>query len=238
MPRDSKRSYQEMDAILKRSAELQARRGSTEFSEHDVLDAAKELGIDAQTAAEVVETHLARRATAAELVPRPFNTRIQLEVSPDVLSLTIPPVRLSGPVLAPLVFSGVWLSFIAFWTWGASHGSVVFALFSVPFWLVGLSMLGKFGLPLIRTTTLTLNRDGGELVVSPVGRRREIRTQELRVRIDNLVQPNQNSTQSAQKSPQVLMLEHGVDTYPLMFGYSPQEQRWIASELRAWLQNA
>lgn len=238
MPRDSKLSYQEMDAILKRSAELQARRGSTEFSEQDVLDAAKELGIDEKTAAEVVETHLARRAAAVELVPRPFNTRIELEVSPDVLSLTIPPARPSPALVGPLVFSVAWLSFVAFWTSGAARGSLFFALFSLPFWFVGFGLLGKSGLPMIRKTTLTLNRDEGELAVGPIGRRRTLRTTELRVRIDDQGRRSQGGPPEDQKPTPVLLLEHGVDTIPLLFGYSPQEQRWIESELRAWLQNA
>ena len=39
------------------------------------------------------------------------------------------------------VFATFWLCFIAFWTWGASQGSVIFALFSIPFWLVGIGMV-------------------------------------------------------------------------------------------------
>ena len=42
-----------------------------------------------------------------------------------------------------LIFAVFWLSFVAFWTFFASQGGVFFALFSIPFWLVGLFMLGS-----------------------------------------------------------------------------------------------
>jgi hypothetical protein len=35
-----------------------------------------------------------------------------------------------------------------------------------------------------------------------------------------------------------LLLEHGTQTMPLLDGYSEQEQKWIASELQAWLLSA
>jgi hypothetical protein len=39
-------------------------------------------------------------------------------------------------------FAIFWIAFVAFWTWGASHGGGLFAAFSIPFWLVGFGMLG------------------------------------------------------------------------------------------------
>ncbi len=54
----------------------------------------------------------------------------------------IPRRALSAGPLALIGFSLFWLGFVGFWTWGASHGGVLFAAFSIPFWLVGLGMLG------------------------------------------------------------------------------------------------
>jgi hypothetical protein len=232
MRRDSKLSYQEMDAILKRSVELQARRGSTEFSEQDVLDAAKELGVDAQTAAEVVQAHLARRATAADLAPRPFDTRIQLEVSPDSFSLTVPPLRLDLRFLGALGVTGAWFAFISYFTsrfMGREAGLIM-----VLIWLSGLGTLGGMVLMLIRKTRLTLNRDSGELT-GILRRRRVLFTSQLRVRIDD--PPAREDDDRADSRPKVLLLEHGVETIRLLDGYSEQERRWIESELSAWLQN-
>jgi hypothetical protein len=44
-------------------------------------------------------------------------------------------------VVPQLLFAIFWLGFISFWTWGASQGSIIFALFSIPFWLIGLNMI-------------------------------------------------------------------------------------------------
>lgn len=40
-----------------------------------------------------------------------------------------------------LIFALFWLGFVAFWTFFAAMGSTIFALFSIPFWLVGIGML-------------------------------------------------------------------------------------------------
>lgn len=46
-------------------------------------------------------------------------------------------------MLGPVVFSCVWLSLTAVWTWGAIRGEApkLFAAFSIPFWWAGLTML-------------------------------------------------------------------------------------------------
>src|SRR5215212_6992795 len=120
---EKKLSYDELDDVLKRSTALQARRGDAVFTRQDLLDAASELGIDARTATEVVDAHFARRASV-KLAPRPFDTRVELQVTPDLLTLTIPPIRPSPKNLAPLAFVGFWFAFITFWTAGAAKGSV------------------------------------------------------------------------------------------------------------------
>ena len=229
-------SYEELDDILKRSTALQARRGSAMFTKQDLFDAAKELGIDGKTAAEVVDAHFACCAST-KLAPRPFDTRVELTVTPDLLALSIPPLRPSLKHLAPLGFVGFWFAFIACWTAGAAQGSTLFALFSLPFWAAGVGMLARFVLPLVQKTRLTLGRDGGELVISPFGKRRALRTSELRVRIGDYVR-HRHKGMAVEKEPgQALLLEHGVQTMALLDGFSEQEQRWIESELAAWLPN-
>src|SRR3982751_5553041 len=217
---EPKLSYEELDDVLKQSTALQARRGAAVFTKHDLLDAAEELGIDAKTAAEVVDTHFARRAST-KLAPRPFDTRVELSVTSDQLTLTIPPLRPTPKHLAPLGFMAVWLAFVAFWTAGAAHGSPVFALFSLPFWAAGLGMLGRFVLPLVQKTRLTLDRDAGELVVSPLGKRRALRTSELRVRIGEQTRYRHNGAAGERAPAPAVLLEHGVQTIPLLDGYSP-----------------
>jgi len=40
------------------------------------------------------------------------------------------------------IFAAFWEGFVIFWTIGAAQGSIIFALFSIPFHLVGLAMMG------------------------------------------------------------------------------------------------
>ena len=227
-------SYEEFVSILQQSTALENRRGPRTFSKDDLLKAAGEMGLDQKAAAELVDVHLARRA-AVELVPRPFDTRIQLETNPETLTLTIPPLPPGARSLTPLGFSAFWLAFVAFWTRGAMHGGWIFSAFSIPFWGVGLLMAWRSAMQLIQTTRLTLDRDGGSLQVRPLGRTRSIRTSELNVRVGDYVRDPQGGSNSDRRPARALLLEHGTATLPLLVGYSEQEQRWLESELRAWL---
>lgn len=54
------------------------------------------------------------------------------------IEIVYPKKGVSLPLLPQLFFIVFWLGFIAFWTWGAFQGSVFFAMFSIPFWIIGL----------------------------------------------------------------------------------------------------
>jgi hypothetical protein len=233
---ERKLSYDELLAILKESTALEARRGPAAFSKKDLLDAAKQLGIDQTAAEQVAEAHLARRA-AADVVPRPFDTRVELAVASDTLSLTVPPLRPGAQTLGQLGFATFWLGFVAFWTWGAAHASVGFSLFSLPFWAAGIGIMTRTVLPLLQRTRLTLTRDAGELTVTPLGKRRVLRPSELRVSLGENVRHRQSESSTETPARQAVLLEHGVETFALLDGFSPQEQRWIEGELKAWLAN-
>ncbi|MGQ9503673.1 MAG: hypothetical protein ACUVQG_01200 [Thermogutta sp.] len=92
-----------------------------------------------------------KKATAPPV--RPADSRIRMVRKEDKLLIYLPPWGLRGPVIALFFFSVFWLVFVAFWTVGAlgvffnpgkapRWENVVFALFSIPFWLIGLGMLG------------------------------------------------------------------------------------------------
>lgn len=57
------------------------------------------------------------------------------------LEFTLPKKGFSVSLIPQLLFAIFWLGFISFWTWGASQGSIIFAMFSIPFWFVGISMI-------------------------------------------------------------------------------------------------
>jgi hypothetical protein len=237
MPNENQRlTYEELVALLKRSTALQHRRGTADFSKDDLLGAAKELGIDPIVASEVVDAHLARRL-GVELVPRPFNSRIELVASPAGFALTIPPIRFTPQGLAPIGFTAIWFAFIAFWTKGALRGGGPFAAFSIPFWVAGISILWRSVMPLLQTTRVTFDRETGSIRKSPLGRTRSLRTAEVVARIGEHVRYRHDGTGGERRPGKALLLEHGTDTFALLDGYSEQEQRWIESELRAWLLN-
>ena len=81
---------------------------------------------------------------------RPFDARVRVERPGRDLLVLAPAQGLGLATLWGLGFSAFWLTFIAFWSWGAAGGlseepagaaNWIFACFSIPFWLVGLSML-------------------------------------------------------------------------------------------------
>ena len=62
-----------------------------------------------------------------------------------------------------LIFGFFWLSFIAFWTVMASKGSKIFAAFSAPFWLVGITLI--YGVLKSATTSQSLKIDRMNLIL-------------------------------------------------------------------------
>lgn len=49
--------------------------------------------------------------------------------------------RMARGSIGAVLFAIPWTAFSIFWMWAASHGSLLFALFGVPFVLIGLGML-------------------------------------------------------------------------------------------------
>jgi hypothetical protein len=84
----------------------------------------------------------------------------------DSIEIFYPKKGITVSVIPQLFFTIFWFVFISFWTWGASQGSVFFALFSIPFWLFGFGMIGGFINSISETqiikiakTSLTLIKD-------------------------------------------------------------------------------
>ncbi len=68
--------------------------------------------------------------------------RLEEDIDSGRVKIILPPKGFGPETLALGAFTTFWLGFIAFWTWGASQGSLLFAAFSIPFWLVGFGMAG------------------------------------------------------------------------------------------------
>ncbi|MFM6133601.1 MAG: serine/threonine protein kinase, partial [Sphaerospermopsis kisseleviana] len=87
-------------------------------------------------------------------VGKPAGSKIQLIKNDEFLEIIIPPAGFQASMLFLSLFAISWNSFILFWTIGALSApfpiNLPFALFSLPFWVAGLSMIysilyGLFG---------------------------------------------------------------------------------------------
>lgn len=54
--------------------------------------------------------------------------------------IKLKPAGFSPALTFNIMFTTFWLGFVAFWSVGASLASIFFAMFSIPFWVVGFTM--------------------------------------------------------------------------------------------------
>lgn len=223
-------THEELVALLERSVTLQERAKERAYTTEDLVAAARELGIEPEVARGAANELLAKRRRR-NAIRKPFDSRLELSTEGGVLRLVVPPLRVQPQHLGTIGFSLFWLGFIAFWTAGAARASFLFASFSVPFWLVGIAMLGRTALPLISTTVLELSSAGGRLARRPIGRAEAFPIGDLRV--------TTGASSAELRAPgmpgQALLLELGTRTLSVLHGYSEQELRWVESEVAEWL---
>jgi hypothetical protein len=101
--------------------------------------------------ADVLPGYAAPPVPKKTALPRPFNARIIAERVGDSLTVYVPAAGMRAATCGLLGFAVFWLAFITFWTAGAlgligGQGpqgmNIVFACFSIPFWVIGVGMLG------------------------------------------------------------------------------------------------
>lgn len=111
----------------------------------------------AREAIEGLDQSLQVRSLTA--VEKPAGSRVQLKKDADSFDLVLPPTGLNGGTLFLIPFAIAWNSFVFFWTAMASQASIFFALFSLPFWTAGLSMIVKILDALFEKTYLSIRSD-------------------------------------------------------------------------------
>jgi hypothetical protein len=225
-------SQHELTRVLQKAVERDGREGPSIFTREDAIAAGRELGLDPGTVERVMSEHLASQS-AVDPVLRPFNTRIALEETSERFVLRIPPRGPAGPALMKLGAGGAAAVFAAFWAGqAASRGGPWFLpLFAVPFALVGLAWAGAGVASMVVGHRLELRRQGGRLIVTPLGTASALDPGQLRAHLD----VEHVHTQDGSQDVPFLALEHGTHTHKLLMGFSPADQRWVHRELERWL---
>ncbi|MBE9046620.1 hypothetical protein IQ255_19785 [Pleurocapsales cyanobacterium LEGE 10410] len=101
------------------------------------------------------------REKNSEIVKQPVYSKIKLRKSPEEIEVFIPPKGFTPELIFLITFAIAWNSFITIWTWGAVLMAplpinLFFGLFSIPFWAVGLSMIGAILFMLFGSTRLKI----------------------------------------------------------------------------------
>jgi hypothetical protein len=71
----------------------------------------------------------------------PNGSKIQISENENSIEILLKAKKFGTQDIFPVLFSLFWFGFVVFWTIGAAKGSILFALFSIPFWIVGINMM-------------------------------------------------------------------------------------------------
>jgi serine/threonine protein kinase len=167
--------------------------------------------------------------TTPEEVPiaKPHGSKVQVLEEKDRTAILIPERGGLAGTAAMGGFSIFWLGFVAFWTSAAiaMRAPLIFPLFSIPFWLVGLGLLRGVLFSLLGKTRVTITRDGRFFYSKKMifmGSRVAMPVEELgRCRIE------QAPSMKGGMRRTTLLMEAGVKT--LRFGetLSKREKLWL-----------
>jgi len=165
----------------------------------------------------------------------PLNSRVRIEEGPDRLRITIPPLGLgTAASLGAGGFVLFWLGFVGFWTFSAAAmgAPLVFILFSLPFWAVGIALGRAVALAAFARTELVLDRKSGLALSRRLlgkGRGRHCPAADLGECV--IV----NSPVRIQGRPQrQLAIEAGAESLRIGTGLSERELDAIRAKIEAW----
>jgi serine/threonine protein kinase len=185
--------------------------------------------------------------TFALTVGKPAGSKIQLTKNEEILEIIIPPVGFQSSMVFVGFFAIAWNSFILFWTIGVLSApfptNIPFALFSLPFWGAGFSMIYGIFSSLFGSTKIHI--DSQQISVNyqlgkwTIPRRRSF----SRENIDKLVYTPRYFTKDSDgdktQVPAKLVIWAGVEKFEFDVNTftikSEAELEWLARELSDWL---
>ncbi|MEL6401742.1 MAG: serine/threonine-protein kinase [Cyanobacteria bacterium J06626_4] len=175
---------------------------------------------------------LSHHPNAPLVLHQPSGSKVKLSRSRRRLSLSIPPNGLRGEAAGVALFALFWNSFIFVWTAIAvSGGGAFFALFSLPFWAVGLwlmwtlakAIVGKFSLE-VTGDRYTLTRQLWRWQKQCEGGARDL----YDVKLTTVYTQNSRPVRA-------VALNAGTQTYKFGLALSAPEKDWVVSELQAFI---
>lgn len=137
-----------------------------------------------------------------------------------------------GSSVANFGFSAVWMAITGTWTWGALAASPLFATFSVPFWLVGFSMLHSGATSALETSRLLITPTAFYLEKTILSRRMVFYEGETR----DLTRAATETYAYVNGAPQNnLVLHQGVKSHVLARGLHVVEDEFIIDAVDSFL---
>lgn len=167
---------------------------------------------------------------------KPAGTKVQVEREGKTkLLVIVPPTGLNGAALGLGSFAVVWNSFIAFWTVSAFAGAgLLFASFSLPFWLVGGGMVKEVYGMVFQASRLELDAANGtwSLGITSTGLKNKVEEGAL----EDVDAAKVVVTSVTNGTPtEALSLQIGVDSKTFGAGLTSIEQEWLAAEINSFL---
>jgi len=166
----------------------------------------------------------------------PSDSKVTISSSPELLSLTVPRAGLRNPALW---FSGgfavFWLGFVAFWTFSAlaMGAPIFFAMFSLPFWAVGVFLIRTLLKPALSAVSASLTPEGGLVLEERFIGRPRVRSWPLSD-IGSCRVEDSPVSQNGKRERDVV-LETGARTVRFGRALSERERKAIAASVSAWL---
>lgn len=161
-------------------------------------------------------------------VRQPAGSKVKLERTSHFLKIHIPAGRFNANSVFMTGFATFWLVFVSFWTFMAAQASIVFAAFSIPFWVAGFVMAGIVVRSSLMHTELLIDSDQYQYT-QKLGRVYQNKQVGL---LHDITAINRNMRYKVNNAP-VFALCLEVGSKQLYFGgnLSRAEQGWVQNEL-------
>lgn len=161
---------------------------------------------------------------------KPIGSQIELNRTETHLEIKIPPSLWRGEGTTILAFAIFWNVFLVFWT-SLTFKIGFFALFSIPFWIIGIGMLYAGLSTVFGKVSLVIDDQNFRIDWDVLGVRRNVQGQ-----TKDLRQVELKSSYSVNDQPVMhLSLNQGIYAHKFGVGLSRIEKEWLVQEINAFL---